>query len=104
MFSYRLSGITAFALVTCMAARDIVMPIVRFITWGGTSLLALLFVADWYLPKPLPEPAGDAINRPVIRISARLSPLALERQCPTKRTTCRILARGSTPLTSRQSP
>ncbi len=38
------------------------MPIVRFITWVGTSLRALLFVADWYLPKPLPEPAGDAIN------------------------------------------
>jgi hypothetical protein len=53
-----------------MAARDIVMPIVRFITWVGTSLLALLFVADWFLPKPLPEPAGDAINRPVIRIAS----------------------------------
>src|SRR5712664_294976 len=74
MFSYRLSGITAFALVTCMAARDIVMPIVRFITWGGTSLLALLFVADWYLPKPLLEPAGDAINRPVMRIASMQQP------------------------------
>jgi hypothetical protein len=57
-----------------MAARDIVMPIVRFITWVGTSLLALLFVADWYLPKPLPEPAGDAINRPVIRIASVQQP------------------------------
>ena len=51
-----------------MAARDIVMPIVRFMTWVGASLLALLFVADWCLPKPLQEPAGDAINKPVIRI------------------------------------
>jgi hypothetical protein len=50
------------------------MPIVRFITWVGTSLLALLFVADWYLPKPLPEPAGDAINRPVIRIASMQQP------------------------------
>ena len=50
------------------------MPIVRFITWAGTSLLALLFVADWYLPKPLPEPAGDAINRPVIRIASVQQP------------------------------
>jgi hypothetical protein len=50
------------------------MPIARFITWAGTSLLALLFVADWFLPKPLPEPAGDAINRPVIRIASVLQP------------------------------
>jgi hypothetical protein len=50
------------------------MPIVRFIAWVGTSLLALLFVADWYLPKLLPEPAGDAINRPVIRIASVQQP------------------------------
>jgi hypothetical protein len=57
-----------------MAARDIVMPIVRFIGWVGASLLALLFVADWFLPKPLPEPAGDAINKPVIRIASVQQP------------------------------
>jgi hypothetical protein len=57
-----------------MAARDIVMPVVRFITWVSTSLLALLFVADWYLPKALPEPAGDAINKPVIRIASVQQP------------------------------
>jgi len=50
------------------------MPIVRFIIWLSTSLLALLFVADWYLPKPLPEPAGDAINKPVIRIASVQQP------------------------------
>ena len=50
------------------------MPIVRFMTWVGTSLLALLFVADWYLPKPLPESAGNAINRPVIRIASVQEP------------------------------
>src|SRR5229473_8542550 len=50
------------------------MPIVRFITWVGTSLLALVFVADWYLPKPLPEPAGNGINRPVIRIASVQQP------------------------------
>jgi len=50
------------------------MPIVRFITWVGTSLLALVFVADWYLPKPLPESAGNAINRPVIRIASVQQP------------------------------
>ena len=57
-----------------MAARDIVMPIVRFMTWVGASLIALLFVADWCLPKPLQEPAGDAINKPVIRIASVQQP------------------------------
>jgi hypothetical protein len=46
------------------------MPIGRYVAWVGASLLALLFVADWYLPKSLPEPAGDVINRPVIRIAS----------------------------------
>jgi hypothetical protein len=50
------------------------MPIGRYIAWVGTSLLALLFVADWYLPKSLPEPAGDVINRPVIRIASVQQP------------------------------
>jgi hypothetical protein len=47
-----------------------VMPIGRYIAWVGASLLALLFVVDWYLPKSSPEPARDAINRPVIRIAS----------------------------------
>jgi hypothetical protein len=51
-----------------------VMPIGRYIAWVGASLLALLFVADWYLPQPLPEPARDAINRPVIRIASVQQP------------------------------
>lgn len=46
------------------------MPIGRYIAWVGASLLALLFVADWYLPKSSPEPAHEAINRPVIRIAS----------------------------------
>ena len=51
-----------------------VMPIGRFIIWVGTLLLALLFVADWCLPESLPEPARDAINRPVIRIASIQQP------------------------------
>src|SRR5450756_4681 len=51
-----------------------VMPIGRYIAWVGTSLFALLFMADWCLPKSLPEPSGDAINRPVIRIASIQQP------------------------------
>jgi hypothetical protein len=50
------------------------MPFGRYIAWVGTSLLALLFMADWYLPKSLPELSGDAINRPVIRIASIQQP------------------------------
>ena len=50
------------------------MPIVRYIAWVGSSLLALLFVADWYLPKSLPEPAHDANNKPIIRIASIQQP------------------------------
>jgi hypothetical protein len=50
------------------------MPIGRYIAWVGTSLLALLFVADWCLPKSLPEPARDASNKPIIRIDSIQKP------------------------------
>lgn len=50
------------------------MPIGRYLAWVGTSLLALLFVADWYLPKSLPEPVSEVINRPVIRIASVQQP------------------------------
>ena len=50
------------------------MPIARYITWVGASLLALLFVVDWYLPQSSPEPAGEAVNRPVIRIASIQQP------------------------------
>src|SRR5258708_37389366 len=51
-----------------------VMPIGRYIAWVGTSLVALLFMADWCLPKSLPEPSRDATNRPVIRIASIQQP------------------------------
>jgi hypothetical protein len=50
------------------------MPVGRYIAWVGTSLLALLFMADWCLPKSLPALSGDAINRPVIRIASIQQP------------------------------
>jgi hypothetical protein len=46
------------------------MPIARYMVWVGTSLLALLFAANWLLPEPLPEPVHEAIDRPVIRITS----------------------------------
>lgn len=46
------------------------MPVGRYIAWVGASLLAILFFADWFLPKSVPEPFGDPITRPVIRIAS----------------------------------
>jgi hypothetical protein len=51
------------------------MPIGRYIAWVGMALLALLFVANWFLPQSLAEPIGDEINRPVIRIASMQQPL-----------------------------
>lgn len=62
------------------------MPIVRYIAWVGTSLLALLFVANWYLPNSLSEPAPEASNRPVIRIASIQQPperVAIDTNQPT---------------------
>ena len=50
------------------------MPIGRYMAWVGTSLLVLLFVANWFLPQSLAEPTGDEINRPVIRIASMQQP------------------------------
>jgi hypothetical protein len=47
-----------------------VMPIGRYIAWVGTSLLALLFLADWLIPSSSPEPTRAATTRPVIRIAS----------------------------------
>lgn len=61
------SGNEAFALVKL---REIVMPIVRYIVWVGTSLLALLFVANWCFLEPPQEAAHEAIAKPIIRIAS----------------------------------
>ena len=50
------------------------MPIGRYMAWVGTALLAVLLVANWFLPQPLAEPAYDAVNRPVIRIASIQQP------------------------------
>lgn len=46
------------------------MPIARYMVWVGASLLAMLLVANWFLPEPLPEPAHEAIDKPAIRITS----------------------------------
>jgi hypothetical protein len=50
------------------------MPIARYIAWVGTSLLALLFVANWLLPEYSTAPAPEANNRPIIRIASVQQP------------------------------
>jgi len=50
------------------------MPVGRYIAWVGASLLALLLAVDWFLPKSLPEPAGEPIEKPVIRIASVQQP------------------------------
>ena len=50
------------------------MPIARYIVWVGTSLLALLFVANWFLPPPQLELAHEAIDKPIIRIASIQQP------------------------------
>jgi hypothetical protein len=50
------------------------MPIVRYIVWVSTSLLVLLFVANWFLPEPIREAAQEVIDEPVIRIASAQRP------------------------------
>src|SRR4051794_5217241 len=51
------------------------MPIGRYIAWVGTSLLALLFLANWLFPQPLAEAIAADTDRPVIRIASMQKPL-----------------------------
>ncbi len=44
------------------------MPIGRYFVVMGSLILAMLFLADWYLPKPTVEGSAAAIDKTVIRI------------------------------------
>jgi|tagenome__1003787_1003787.scaffolds.fasta_scaffold20684151_2 hypothetical protein len=47
------------------------MPIGRYVIWAGTLLVALLFLLDWLVPKPMPDPAAArTMDKPVIRIAS----------------------------------
>jgi hypothetical protein len=66
--------------------REIVMPIVRYIVWVGTSLLVLLLVANWLLPEPHREAAHEAIDKPIIRIASaehQPEPVVIDTNQPT---------------------
>jgi hypothetical protein len=43
------------------------MPLVKYFVWAGSALLALLFIADAYLPK-LPATRDAEAQQPVIRV------------------------------------
>jgi hypothetical protein len=54
------------------------MSLWRYFAFTGSTLLALLFLADWYLPKSSAEPARAGVDKTVIRIhSSRQWPEAI---------------------------
>src|SRR4051812_29011072 len=44
------------------------MPLRRYFAYTGGVLLALLFVIDWYLPRPVADPLHTDVDRSTIRI------------------------------------
>jgi hypothetical protein len=44
------------------------MPLGRYFGFTGSVLLALLFLADWYIPKLSAEPDRADVDRSIIRI------------------------------------
>jgi hypothetical protein len=44
------------------------MPLGRYFAFIGSMLLALLFLADWYVPQPTAMPARADVDRTVIRL------------------------------------
>jgi len=47
------------------------MPLGRYFAFTGSLLLALLFLADWYMPQPAATPAKADVDRTVIRLHSR---------------------------------
>ena len=50
------------------------MPVGRYLACVGATLLALLYLADWFLPKSSPETTSEEIAKPVIRIASIQQP------------------------------
>jgi hypothetical protein len=54
------------------------MPLVRYFLFTSGMLLGLLFLSDWYFPRPVAAAASTDIDRSVIRIhSSRRWPAAI---------------------------
>lgn len=47
------------------------MPLGRYFVFSGSMLLALLFLADWYLPQLAATPARTEADRSIIRLNSR---------------------------------
>jgi hypothetical protein len=46
------------------------MPLIKYFSFVGSSLVLLLFGMSWCFPQPVSEPVRSGIDRPVIRISS----------------------------------
>jgi hypothetical protein len=44
------------------------MPLGRYFAYTGGVLLALIFLIDWFLPRPVADPAHVDVDHPTIRI------------------------------------
>ena len=47
------------------------MPLGRYFAFVGSVLLALLFLADWYMPRSAVATTGGGVDKAVIRIHSR---------------------------------
>jgi hypothetical protein len=47
------------------------MPLGRYFIFAGSLLLALLFLAEQYIPEPVAGPAHTDVDRSIIRIHSR---------------------------------
>jgi hypothetical protein len=45
------------------------MPVARYFLWVGGALLAMLLIANWYMPQ-LPDAEKVSVNPPLIRIQS----------------------------------
>jgi hypothetical protein len=47
------------------------MPLGRYFAFVGSVLLALLFLADWYMPQTAAPPARAEVDKSIIRLHSR---------------------------------
>ena len=62
------------------------MPLARYFGFAGSVLLALLFLADWYIPKLSAAPDRAGVDKSIIRIHSKHKwpeAIALDTSLPT---------------------